>query len=81
VLPSKVAGIRDEWPTVEHVCRVWRLRRRKKSGQWQRAAGRIVYLITSLPAGEAAPEALWRANRRDNAPRNIFPSLASSSKS
>jgi hypothetical protein len=41
----------------------------------------IVYLITSLPAGEAAPEALWRANRRDNAPRNIFPSPASSSKS
>lgn len=37
--------------------------RRKKGGQWQEPQEEIVDPITSLPAGEAAPEALLRANR------------------
>lgn len=63
VLPAKAAGIEKEWPTVESICRVTRFRQGKKNGEWKNPEKEVVYLIASLPASEAAPEALLSANR------------------
>lgn len=43
--------------------RVTRFRRGKKNGEWKDPKEEVVYLIASLEAGEAAPEALLCANR------------------
>jgi hypothetical protein len=63
VLPAKAAGIEKEWPAVESICRVTRLRQGKKNGEWKDPEEEVVYLIASLPAGETAPDALLSANR------------------
>lgn len=63
VLPAVVAGIEDKWPTARQFCRVTRWRQRKVSGKWQDPKVEIVYLITSLSAKDASPEALLKFNR------------------
>jgi hypothetical protein len=63
VLPAEAAGIADDWPTVKQICRVRRSRQRRKHGAWKPPEEEIVYLISSLPAARAAPEALLRVNR------------------
>ena len=63
VLPAKAAGIEKDWPSVKHICRVTRFRQGKKNGEWKDPEEEVVYLIASLPAGEASPEALLCANR------------------
>jgi predicted transposase YbfD/YdcC len=63
VLPATAAGIEKDWPSVEHICRVTRLRQSKKNGEWKDPEEEVVYLIASLPAGEAAAEVLLCANR------------------
>ena len=63
MLPATAAGIEKDWPSVEHICRVTRLRQSKKNGEWKDPEEEVVYLIASLPAGEAAAEVLLCANR------------------
>lgn len=63
MLPAEAAGIGDDWPTVKHICRVRRSRQGKKHGAWNPPEEEVVYLISSLPAAEATPEALLRVNR------------------
>jgi predicted transposase YbfD/YdcC len=63
VLPAIAAGIEKDWPSVQHICRVTRFRQGKKNGEWKDPKEEVVYLIASLEAGEAAPEALLCANR------------------
>jgi hypothetical protein len=63
VLPAEAAGIEDEWPTARQICRVTRWRQRKVNGKWQDPKVEVVYLITSLKAQDAAPEALLKFNR------------------
>lgn len=63
MLPAEAAGIGEDWPTVKHICRVRRARQRKKRGAWSPPEEEIAYLISSLPAAEAAPEALLRLNQ------------------
>ena len=63
VLPAQAAGIQDDWPGVKHICRVRRSRQSKKLGAWKPPEEEAVYLIASLPAAEAAPEALLSLNR------------------
>ena len=62
VLPAKAAGIADEWPTVQQICRLRRSRQIKKNGQWQEAQ-ETVYLITSLSPACASPQAILQTNR------------------
>jgi len=63
VLPANAAGIDTDWPSVKHICRLTRFRQGKTTGEWKDPEQEVVYLIASLPAGEAAPEALLCANR------------------
>jgi predicted transposase YbfD/YdcC len=63
VVPAKAAGIGGEWPAVRQICRVRRWRQRKANGKWQEPQGETVYLITSLAACEASPQALLQINR------------------
>ena len=63
MLPAEAAGIGEDWPTVKHICRVRRTRQRKTRGAWKPPEQEVVYLISSLRAAEAAPEALLRVNR------------------
>jgi len=63
VLPTKAAGVGDEWPTVRQICRVTRWRQRKANGQWHAPQEEIVYLITSLMACDASPKVLLQINR------------------
>jgi len=63
VLPAAAAAIEDEWPTARQICRVTRWRQRKVNGKWQDPKVEIVYLITSLSAQDASPEALLKFNR------------------
>jgi len=64
VLPAEAAGISDEWPTVRQICRVTRLRSRRIEGKWQTPQEEIVYLVTSLTACQASPQALLQFNRK-----------------
>ena len=63
VLPAKAAGIEEDWPSVKHICRVTRSRQVRKHGAWKPSEVEVVYLIASLRAADAAPEALLRVNR------------------
>jgi hypothetical protein len=63
VLPVEAAGIQNEWPTVQQICRVRRIVQHKKKGQWQPPQEEVVYLITSLAEAEAVPKDLLRFNR------------------
>ena len=63
MLPAEAAGIGEDWPTVKHICRVRRSRQGQKRGAWKPPEEEVVYLIASLRAAEAAPEALLRVNR------------------
>ena len=63
VLPAKAAGIEEDWPSVKHICRVTRSRQVRKHGAWKSPEAEVVYLIASLQAADAAPEALLRVNR------------------
>jgi len=64
VLPVEAANIRDDWPTVQQICRVRRVIQRKKKGQWLPPKEEIVYLITSLSKPEASPQNLVDFNRK-----------------
>jgi predicted transposase YbfD/YdcC len=63
VLPVVAAGIQDEWPTVQQICRVRRIVCRKKKGQWQKPQEETAYLITSLAEAKATPKNLLGFNR------------------
>jgi predicted transposase YbfD/YdcC len=63
VLPASAAGIEKDWPSVKQICRVTRFRQRMKNCEWEDPGIEVAYLITSLAASEASPEALLRANR------------------
>ena len=63
MLPAEAAGIEEDWPTVKQICRVRRSRQARKRGARKQPEEEVVYLIASLRAAEAAPEALLRVNR------------------
>jgi len=62
VLPAAAAGIADQWPTVQQICRLARSRQSKTNGKWQETQ-ETVYLITSLSPAEASPQDILKINR------------------
>jgi predicted transposase YbfD/YdcC len=64
VLPVEAMGLcRNEWPSVRQIAKVERSRQIKKKGKWV-VENETAWLITSLSAKEASPQALLGYNRQ-----------------
>ena len=79
VLPAEALSVdcRDRWQSIRQVAKVERTRTFKKKGKWV-AETETAWLITSLSAQQALPEALLGYNRQhcrieNNLHRNKIP--------
>lgn len=64
MLPVAALGpCRHEWPSVRQIAKIERVRQIKKKGKWV-VEHETAWLITSLSADEASPQALLGYNRQ-----------------
>ena len=62
MLPAEALGPHEEWPSIAQIAKVERHREVKRKGQWV-SEHDIAWLITSLTATAASPQALLIYNR------------------
>jgi predicted transposase YbfD/YdcC len=62
VLPAEALGPHPEWPSIAQIAKVERRREVKRKGRWV-SEHETAWLITSLTAAEASPQALLTYNR------------------
>ena len=62
MLPAEALGLHPDWPSIAQIAKVERKRQVKRKGQWV-SESETAWLITSLTAAEASPQALLTYNR------------------